>query len=102
MNKNLPIIGCMRWGVWGAKFTTQQYEQIIQECIQIGLTRFDHADIYGHYTTEADFGKALQSNTSLRKQIQIITKCGIKMITPNRPSHVIKSYDSSAKHIIQS
>lgn len=102
MNKNLPIIGCMRWGVWGAKFSTKQYEQIIQECIQIGLTRFDHADIYGHYTTEVDFGKALQSNGSLRNQIQLITKCGIKMITPNRPTHAIKSYDSSATHIIKS
>jgi predicted oxidoreductase len=100
--KHKPIVGCMRWGVWGENFTTQQYEQIIQQCLEIDLTVFDHADIYGHYTTEADFGKALERNSSLREKIQIITKCGINMLTPNRPHHSIKSYDTSATHIIQS
>ena len=97
-----PIVGCMRWGVWGENFTTQQYEQIINQCLEIGLDIFDHADIYGHYTTEADFGDALKGNTSLRNQIKIITKCGINMLTPNRPHHAIKSYDTSATHITKS
>lgn len=97
-----PIVGCMRWGVWGENFTTSQYEQKINQCLEIGLDFFDHADIYGHYTTEADFGKALKGNTSLRSQIKIITKCGINMLTPNRPQHAIKSYDTSAAHIIKS
>ena len=100
--KHKPIVGCMRWGVWGAHFTTKQYEQIIDQCLSIDLTIFDHADIYGHYTTEADFGNALKGNTSLRDKIQIITKCGINMLTPNRPHHQIKSYDTSANHIIKS
>ena len=97
-----PIVGCMRWGVWGENFTTNQYEQIINQCLAIGLNVFDHADIYGHYTTEADFGHALKGNTSLRNQIKIITKCGINMLTPNRPGHSIKSYDTSASHITKS
>lgn len=97
-----PIVGCMRWGVWGENFTTSQYEQIINQCLEIGLDIFDHADIYGHYTTEADFGHALKGNTSLRSQIKIITKCGINMLTPNRPHHAIKSYDTSAAHITKS
>jgi predicted oxidoreductase len=97
-----PIVGCMRWGVWGENFTTQQYEQIINQCLEIGLNIFDHADIYGHYTTEADFGHALKGNTSLRTQLKIITKCGINMLTPNRPHHAIKSYDTSAAHITKS
>jgi len=94
-----PIVGVMRWGVWGSNFTTEQYEEIIYQCLSIGLNEFDHADIYGHYTTEAEFGKALQNNSSLRTQIKIITKCGIQMITPNRPAHQIKSYNTSAAHI---
>ena len=97
-----PIVGCMRWGVWGENFTTQQYEHIINQCLEIGLDIFDHADIYGHYTTEADFGHALKGNTSLRSKIKIITKCGINMLTPNRPHHTIKSYDTSAAHITKS
>jgi predicted oxidoreductase len=94
-----PIVGVMRWGTWGSQFTTEQYEEIIYQCLSIGLNEFDHADIYGHYTTEAEFGKALQNNSSLRTQIKIITKCGIQMLTPNRPAHQIKSYNTSAAHI---
>jgi predicted oxidoreductase len=97
-----PIVGCMRWGVWGENFTTSQYEQIINQCLEIGLDIFDHADIYGHYTTEADFGNALKNKNSLRSQIKIITKCGINMLTPNRPQYTIKSYDTSAEHITKS
>ena len=100
--KHNPIVGCMRWGVWGENFTTKQFEQIIDQCLSIGLNVFDHADIYGHYTTEADFGNVLKGNTSLRDKMQIITKCGINMMTPNRPHHEIKSYDTSASHIIKS
>jgi predicted oxidoreductase len=100
--KHNPIVGCMRWGVWGENFTTKQYEQIIDQCLSIDLNIFDHADIYGHYTTEADFGNVLKGNSSLRSKMQIITKCGINMLTPNRPHHQIKSYDTSTNHIIKS
>jgi len=102
MIKHKPIVGCMRWGVWGENFSTNQYTKLINQCLSIDLNIFDHADIYGHYTTEADFGNALKGNSSLRSQIKLITKCGIKLITPNRPSHGLKSYDTSSKHIIKS
>lgn len=97
--KHKPVIGCMRWGVWGVSFNTKQYETIINQCVEIGLNTFDHADIYGNYTTEAEFGKVLRDNSSLRAQINIITKCGIQMVTPNRPGHKIKSYNTNAAHI---
>lgn len=67
-----------------------------------GITSFDHADIYGDYTTEADFGQALHNNSSLRRQLQLITKCGIRMVASNRPQHSIKSYDTGMQHIIAS
>ena len=92
----------MRWGNWNAKYSTQQYATLIQQCKEHGITTFDHADIYGHYTTEADFGKALAVHTGMRKNIQLITKCGINLITENRPQHTIKSYNTSAKHIVSS
>ncbi len=100
--KHNPIVGCMRWGIWGENFNSKQYETIIDQCLNIGLSTFDHADIYGHYTTEADFGEVLKNNSSLRTKIKIITKCGINMLTPNRPTHEIKSYDTSSKHIRKS
>ena len=96
------IAGTMNWGVWGSGFSTEQFSTIIHQCMDLGVTTFDHADIYGHYTTEEDFGRALVGNSSLRSRMQIITKCGIMMVTPNRPSHLIKSYDTSKEHIVSS
>lgn len=98
-----PIIaGTMKWGTWGARFSTQDYLAMIEKCVEYNVTTFDHADIYGDYTVEEEFGKALLLNTSIRKKIQIITKCGIQMISPNKPEHKIKSYNTSKKYIIAS
>jgi len=102
MNLSTPIAGCMRWGKWGSGFNTNDYYSMIQECLTNGITTFDHADIYGDYTTEHEFGKALEHNNALRDKIQIITKCGIKMMTENRPHHTIKSYDTGRQHIMSS
>lgn len=96
------VAGVMKWGVWGATFSTSDYEQIIRESIAAGVTTFDHADIYGHYTTEAEFGAVLGREPSLRTKMQLVTKCGIRLVTPNRPDYAIKSYDTSFEHIVAS
>ena len=36
---------------------------------------------------------------NLRDKMEIISKCGIKLISSNRPDHRIKSYDTSEKHL---
>lgn len=97
-----PIAGCMRWGTWGARFTQSDYRSMIDACLDAGITAFDHADIYGDYTTEQEFGDALRSAPFDRSKMQLISKCGIRMISSNRPAHQIKSYDTSAQHIIES
>lgn len=97
-----PVAGCMRWGKWGAGFSTREYLQMIESCLENGITAFDHADIYGDYTTEAEFGAALKEVPSLRAHLRIISKCGIQMLTDNRPAHQVKSYNTSAQHIIGS
>ncbi|WP_288071524.1 aldo/keto reductase [Hydrotalea sp.] len=97
-----PIAGCMRWGKWGADFSFTDYSNVIEACIEAGITSFDHADIYGDYTTEAAFGKVLQSQSSIRTKIQIITKCGIILPNPQSGIDAIKTYNTTARHIIQS
>lgn len=92
----------MRLGKWGVGMTKSEYHAFIEGCIELELTDFDHADIYGDYTTEKEFGEVLKSIPSLRSKIQIITKCGIKKKSTNRPFHKIDSYDSSSTHIINS
>lgn len=102
LNLSPIIAGCMKWGQWGVKYSTDQYLQLIEDCIANKITSFDHADIYGDYTVEEEFGNALKLNPSLRQRMQLITKCGIRRFTSNRPEHKIHSYDTSKKHIITS
>lgn len=98
-----PIIsGTMNWGVWDKNLTTKEMENLIQICIENKITTFDHADIYGSYTTEADFGKAFHNSKIAREKLQLITKCGIQMIAENRPENKIKHYDYSKDYIVWS
>jgi len=102
-NNLSPVIaGTMKWGKWGSRFSFEQYEDMIRGCIDHGITSFDHADIYGDYTTEEEFGAVLKKYPSLRKSMQLITKCGIQKVSEQRPHHKIKSYNTSAEHIIAS
>lgn len=96
------VIGAMRLGNWGVNFSTAELENYIDRCLELGLTDFDHADIYGDYTEEAHFGEVLKRRPDLMKRVEITTKCGIKMLAASRPDHRIKSYDSTKEHIIQS
>jgi len=102
MERSSVIAGCMRWGSWGAQFTTEQYSNLIHQCIDNGITTFDHADIYGHYTTEEEFGRALSQSKINRNNIHLITKFGIQLVSDIRSNHTIKSYNTSAAHINQS
>ncbi len=96
-----PIVaGAWRLADWG--LTAQQRLDWIKQCIELGVTSFDHADIYGDYTVEALFGEALALDRAIGRQIQVVTKCGIKLVSPRRPEHAIKSYDTSRQHIIRS
>nr|WP_188374170.1 aldo/keto reductase [Winogradskyella haliclonae] len=100
-NYSKIISGTMTWGAWGKQFSTAEMEAMIQHCLSIGITTFDHADIYGGYTTEADFGKAFTASGVKREAIQLISKCGIKYISDNR-NYKVKHYDYSKDYIIWS
>lgn len=93
------VFGVMKWGLWGHQLNTQDMLRLMEASVEYGVTTFDHADIYGNYTTEAEFGEALKLKPGLREQIQLVTKCGIKMQVPQRPHHRIKSYDTSPEYI---
>lgn len=96
------IVGTMRLGAWGAGFNTAGYEAFIKGCMDIGAYAFDHADIYGDYSTEEEFGKAIAGQSALRQRMTLISKCGIRRVCAARPSHRIKSYDCGKRHIIES
>lgn len=95
------VAGTMGWGKWGKNFTTQEYIERIETCINNSITTFDHAAIYGDYTTEIEFGKAFQVSSLKREQIQLISKCGLQYPCDNNPVR-LKHYDYSKQHIRES
>ena len=95
------IAGTMTWGAWGKNYTTSEMSNLIEDSLELGISTFDHADIYGGYTTEADFGEAFNQSNVDRSEVQFITKCGIQYPSEQRPLEV-KHYDYSAEHIIWS
>ena len=96
------VVGTMRWGLWDAKFTTAEYEAIIAHSMELGFTTFDHADIYGDHTTEAEFGAALKLHPEWRSQMELVTKCGIIRVCDQKPDHYVKAYDFTKAHILKS
>lgn len=96
-----PIIaGTMNWGIWDKKLSTKEMSHLINICVENKISTFDHADIYGNYTTEADFGKAFTESKMDRNKIQLISKCGIQHV--NGRDNIIKHYDYSKDYIIWS
>ena len=83
-------LGLWRLNEWGMNPT--EFLSYIEKSMDLGVTTFDHADIYGDYTCEERFGEALALNPSIRERMQLITKCGIKLVSKNRPEHSIKYY----------
>lgn len=71
----------------------------IEACLELGITTFDHADIYGGYGCEELFGNVLREEPKLRDRIEIVTKCNICLVDPARPGHRVKHYDTSDGHI---
>lgn len=92
----------MLWGKWGKQLSTREMINLIQFCTDHGITSFDHADIYGDYTTEIDFGKAFSKSDIQRDSIELISKCGIQYIGETRSYNKIKHYDYSKDYIIWS
>lgn len=95
------IAGTMTWGVWGKNCTTKQMISLMNSCLESGISSFDHAAIYGGYTTEAAFGKAFSESKINRSKIQLISKCGIQLVSENR-NNTIKHYEYSKEYIIGS
>ena len=103
MKKNFSkiIAGAMTWGSWGKQFSKTEIIKLTNHCVDNQITTFDHADIYGGYTTETDFGNAFAESGIKRETIQLISKCGIQYISENR-NNKVKHYNYSKDYIIWS
>ena len=104
MDPSFPLspIAAGLWRLNDWKMDASALSSWIEQAMAMGITCFDHADIYGGYSVEEQFGQALRRVPHLRAGMQLVTKCGIKFPTERRPHYAIKSYDSSRAHIVAS
>ena len=104
LGANGPEVSAIAYGVWRladdpAGISTARIREKIDACLEAGITTFDHADIYGLYTCEGLFGKALAEAPELRDQIEIVTKCGIRYPCDALPEVEVKHYDATADSV---
>jgi len=102
MNNDHPVFSAMIQGYWRMAewgMTTQQHHAFLKQHIELGITTVDHAPVYGPESAcERLFGDVLALDSSLREQIQIVSKCGIYRGHGNQVNH----YDSSKAAILKS
>ncbi|HAX15900.1 MAG: oxidoreductase [Leeuwenhoekiella sp.] len=103
LNDNLSLSRIVHgyWRLRDWNLSDDQLLKLIEQVLELGITSFDHADIYGNHTCEAYFGRALAKRPELREKMELISKCGIKMATDYNPELDIKIYDYSTEYIIK-
>ncbi|MFH8369822.1 aldo/keto reductase family oxidoreductase [Streptomyces sp. NPDC018031] len=97
-----PLYGCMGLGgTWGPEpygaADIEAAEAAVGAALEIGITTFDHADIYRHGKSEAVFGELLARDPGLRGRVTLQTKCGIRLPDGDRPG----SYDLRGKTVLR-
>jgi predicted oxidoreductase len=95
-----PALSRIVAGAW--RWNNVDVQKLIQTSLEVGITSFDHADIYGDYSNEKIFGDALKKVSVDRQQLQLISKCGIKLLSAKQANTWVKHYDTSKQHILDS
>jgi len=79
------------------ELSSNEMLDMITACLDMGITTFDNAAIYGGGEAERLFGNALALNPSLRDRIQLVTKCSIGNFGTS-----LYHRDTSKEHILDS
>ncbi len=107
-NSNLEVsaigLGCMGMSYgYGQAHGEQEMISVIRSAVDLGVTFFDTAEMYGPFTNEELVGKAL---SPIREQVVIATKFGFhidangKLAGMNsRPEHVREVAEASLKRL---
>ena len=94
----VPVVavGCMRIN----SLDKSGAERFIRTSLEEGANFFDHADIYGGGTCEEIFADAIGMNASIREQMILQSKCGIrKGMFDFSKEHILASVDGILKRL---
>ena len=99
-------LGCMGMSfAYGPPADKQKMISLLRKTVELGVTFFDTAEVYGPFVNEELVGEAL---APLRKQVAIATKFGFKPASSNdsrwseldsRPEHIKEVADASLKRL---
>jgi len=92
-----PIVAGL-WRITSWNLSVAERVRWVEQALELGITTFDLADIYGDYLAEGHFGEALKAHAPLRNRMQLVTKCGIRLRSAQRP-YRINYYDTSAAYV---
>ncbi|HEY0829019.1 MAG TPA: aldo/keto reductase [Bacilli bacterium] len=101
LSTNRLVLGCMPFGGgWNRDPITKEdilkAEKAVDTALAIGISMFDHADIYTMGKAEETFGHILKKKPALREQAIIQSKCGIRQGEGSLPTR----FDFSKEHIL--
>lgn len=89
-------LGCMRL----SKLTVKEARKLINTALEEKINFFDHADIYGGGRSEEVFSEAIDMKPSIREELIIQSKCGIrKGYYDFSKEHILNSVDGSLKRL---
>jgi len=95
-----PEISRLVAGVWRwHTVSPETVDRLVRTALDQGISTFDHADIYGDHGNEEIFGQVLKKQPALRAQMELVTKCGIKLLSAKRPATRLKHYDTTRAHV---
>ena len=102
-----PTFSEIVFGTWrvlddAATATPEHLLQRLHKCVELGITTIDTAEIYGLYKVEEFIGQALKLDASLRKKLEIITKCGIYVPCDYHPDRKTAFYNATAARLVKS
>src|SRR5699024_3926260 len=96
LNVSTIGLGCMRMNGLSMK----DANQVIENGLELGINFFDHADMYGQGRSEELFAEAIEMNPTIREQMIIQTKCGIRNgFFDFSKDHIINSVEGSLKRL---
>lgn len=102
-SKHELIYGCMGLGgEWNDSPLTSEDQKeanaAIEAALEIGITTFDHADIYKLGKSEKVFGNFLKANKGLRSKIKVQSKAGIRY---HQALYNSSYYDLSESYLLE-
>lgn len=96
-NVSAVALGCMRL----TGLSPREAAAYLETAAELGVTFFDHADIYGGGQCETLFAEALQQSTLCRENIWIQSKCAIVpgIMYDFSHEHILTSVDGILKRL---